>query len=124
MSEDPKPVAPLPVTVRRRFATPADAWRWLKMPGMELVAPAPPRPRLVGNFCQCGKPISANKDYCLSCSQQIQLLRLAACIKTPAMLDEFLEQFEPAERAGVREQIRPWLTMREPAQGDAVGELR
>jgi hypothetical protein len=98
---------------KRRFASPEAAFRWLKLPGMDLVdeAPAPPPAQLV-NRCWCGKPISHGRNCCNDC-KVAELKNAAACLTTNEALDMFLDSFGGDDRAGLLAELQPYLHITE-----------
>lgn len=92
----------------RRFSSPEAAFRWLKIPGMDIQEERAPEPLL--NRCWCGKPISKGKNCCKECHDN-ELKTAAACLTTQEALDLFIDRTasNPMERAAVLADLQPFL---------------
>jgi hypothetical protein len=96
---------------KRRFASPADAFRWLRIPGMELgsepAIDSTPQPPIV-NRCWCGKPISKGRQCCKDC-KETELKQVAACLTTYEGLEMFLQSYPVEDREPLLTELQPYL---------------
>jgi hypothetical protein len=95
----------------RRFASPEAAFRWLKLPGMEL-REEDSKPKPIVNRCWCGKPISNGRNCCNDCRVG-ELKQVAGCIRTSEALEMFLQSFGAPERATLLADLQPYLSITE-----------
>jgi hypothetical protein len=105
-----------------RFATPEDAFRWLRVSGLEVrdwkadmaaINEAESQRPLV-NRCQCGKVISPKWIACKACVDA-ELQATAALITTQEAFEAFLGDFAPEEREEICTLLAPYMQIEMPS---------
>jgi hypothetical protein len=105
-----------------RFATPEDAFRWLRFPGIESrdwkkdqeMARIMESQRPLVNRCLCGKVISPKYLACKACVDA-ELKATAASITTQEAFEAFLGDFAPENREEVCKLMTPYMEIEVPA---------